>query len=152
LGAELLNFTLGCWCIGVITSTAAAITTTTAAAITSTAASYVWIAFICVFGRALAPFAFFIFSGHRSYFCNVFVGGFGFRRLLLNVNLGNFLNEPTRKPIRPLSAQEKSAQTGSFFAEASTSFIAGVHPHYWREDLPDSGFEIGRQQPWPLDR
>jgi len=50
---------------------------TTAAAAISTTTGYVLIAFICVFWRALAPFAFFIFGGHRSYFCNFFVGGFG---------------------------------------------------------------------------
>jgi hypothetical protein len=62
LGAKLLNFTLSCWCVGVISSTTIAATTTT------TAAGYVLIAFICVFWRALAPFVFFIFGGHRSYF------------------------------------------------------------------------------------
>jgi hypothetical protein len=55
-----------------IAATAAAISTTTTAA-----AGYILIVFICVFGRALAPFAFFIFGGHRSFFCNFFVGGFG---------------------------------------------------------------------------
>jgi hypothetical protein len=54
-------------------TTTAAISTTTA----TTAAGYVLVVFICIFWRALAPFAFFLFGGHRSYFCNFFVGGFG---------------------------------------------------------------------------
>ena len=80
MGAKLLNFTLSCWCVGVISSTAAAAaisstaaaaaisSTAAAAAISSTAAGYILIGCIFVFGRALALFAFFIFGGHRSYF------------------------------------------------------------------------------------
>ena len=75
MGAELLNFTLSYWFIGVIPSAAAistipSTTTIPSAAISTTTAAggYILIAFICVFWRALAPFVFFIFGGHRSYF------------------------------------------------------------------------------------
>jgi hypothetical protein len=58
----LLNFALRGWGTGVTPSAS------TTAADASTAAGYILIGCIFVFGRALAPFAFFIFGGHRSYF------------------------------------------------------------------------------------
>jgi len=84
---------------------------TTTIATTTAAGSYFLIAFIFVFWRAIASFAFSIFGGHRSYVCNLFVVGFGSYRWLRYINTHDTQAEAGRKSIAALPAQEKNEQT-----------------------------------------